>query len=96
MLEAINDCKSKKQRTARFVLIEFKIFTIQSMTMLDKCMVLDWFELSLHYFTLHSPQEEKQSQNRANLSTNTDGHCASFFPFPAFAFYSVALTASLV
>ena len=35
-----SDSKSKKKRTARFVLIEFKIFTMPSMTMLDKCMVL--------------------------------------------------------
>ena len=53
------DRKSKKKRTARFVLIEFKTFTMPKMTMLDKCMtfglvriITSFFLTLFHIFTL--------------------------------------------
>ena len=46
------DRKSKKKRTARFVLIEFKTFTMPKMTMLvlDKCMVFGLVRIITSFF----------------------------------------------
>ena len=44
------DRKSKKKRTARFVLIEFKTFTMPKMTMLDKCMTFGLVRIITSFF----------------------------------------------
>jgi len=65
------DRKSKKKRTARFVLIEFKTFTMPKMTMLDKCMnfglvriITSFFNfvLHIHFGTFQNPQFKKKNK----------------------------------
>ena len=97
------DRKSKKKRTARFVLIEFKTFTMPKMTMLvlDKCMVFglvriitSFFLTLFHIFTLaHFKTLNSRRKTKPTILSTYTGITGMLVIFLSvqFAFRSVQL-----